>query len=194
MIPAPPTSPRQRSPHQRSLRLRLRAETDADHRRLDRLADGLDLATRDGLGRFLLAHHAAYSELARRNASLSDMMEDRVSRTARDLVSLGLDGPDPARTPSAPIGTTGLLYVVAGSHLGARQLLAIVQGSTDARVRSATRMMDDPGLAASWKELLSQIKPAPADGARADAALDAARTTFGVFERAFEDALGRPLP
>ena len=173
------------TPPHANLRLRLRADTADAHRRLDALAAPLDLTERDDLARFLSAHHRAAIALAGRVAREADMLRARAALAADDLAMLGVTPADADGMPGEPIHPTGLLYVIAGSHLGARQLAATVRRSPEARVRGATTMLDDPALGARWKTLVGELKAAPAQGSEADTVVAAALATFAAYERAF---------
>lgn len=168
-----------------NLRLRLRADTAPVHARLDALAAPLDLAKADDLARFLRAHHRASLELAGRNQELASMLSARAELAAADLRALGAGVTTQTSEAGDAIGSTGLLYVIAGSHLGARQLAARVRTSGDARLHAATSLLDDASLAPRWKALVQTLRDARPGGAVADAAVRDAAQTFAVFERAF---------
>ncbi len=71
----------------------------------------------------------------------------------------------------------GVGYVLGGSHLGNRLLARDWVGQS--------ALLSDERLGEHWRDLLPALREHAARGERADRVLDAALTTFAVFEAAF---------
>ena len=166
-----------------NLRLALRFGTRAAHDRVDAAAGALDLSQPDDRARFLRAHHCAYQTLRAADAEPSALIAHRLACAHADLLALGVPANAAALPCDAPAlhgaaGALGVGYVLAGSHLGNRQLARTWPGEPP-------RLLVDPRLAAHWPELLTRLRAKPGGDARAQEVLAAARATFAVFEAAF---------
>lgn len=173
-----------------TLRLRLREETRDAHESVDALFGQHDLSTREGLATTLQAHSVA---LRRTLAALPDpasphahtlvtmitaIEQDLAALDARPSVACQIDADDTRIHP------LGLIYVIAGSRLGARILLAEIRASSDPVVAAATRYFTCPQSEDMWKSVSNTLKvwTGPADEEKEIIA--SARTAFTWFEAA----------
>lgn len=171
-----------------TLRDVLRAATGADHTVLDQSMAGLRLAEPGDLVRFLGIHLAA-------RAGIESWLEDnalpgwvpprQTGLIAHDLMALGglpTAFPAPRFQPGAAADWLGVAYVIAGSHLGNRLLLAQAGEALPAVARlflAGTEMQD------YWRRLRSLLAgmPGPDGGA---SSVKGAQATFGHFARCVE--------
>jgi heme oxygenase len=101
----------------------LRAATQSDHLRVDRLIGELDLTRREGYGRLLSIHHAVLQDLRPEwRAEDHDDFRAMSRRLQNDLRVLGFPTANPPsmlRSPPLAEGhKLGIAYVIRGSRLG----------------------------------------------------------------------------
>ncbi len=172
-----------------NLRLRLRYDTREAHQRLDDSAGGLDLAKLDDAGAFMAAHAAAYHSLKPHSALGRLILGGRLQRASKDLTILGLPIPRAQTLKTLEVADDlALLYVISGSHLGAKQLDRQRARSQDSRVRNAHHLLTDPVAPKIWREVVQDLRALPACGARADAIVASANAIFDHFKLAFDHA------
>lgn len=171
-----------------SARTRLRADTQAEHERVDQLFSRFDLGTADGYAAFLTAQAAAFLpvEAALDEAGASDIVSDWPARRRGallrdDLRALGrpvpAQGPDDCRL-SGSADLLGALYVLEGSRLGGALLKRQVAPD---RPR---RFLDAPQLPGTWRSLLMLLDKELHRPEELRAAVGAARGVFRRFEAA----------
>lgn len=172
----------------------LRTTTRALHERAEGAFARFDLARRDGYGEFLQAQGAALMplEAALDAAGAERLIADWPSRKrgaalAADLTALGLPRltPQPQPQLAGDDEAFGALYVLEGSKLGARYLLARVSGSDFAQ--GATAFLghgEAPERKDAWPVFLQKLAAIPFEPARAAALLAGATAAFHLFERA----------
>lgn len=176
------------TPDRATLRDVLRAATGADHMLLDQSMAGLRLAEPADLVRFLGIHLAA-------RAGIESWLEDNAlpgwippvltAPIANDLMALGglpAAFPAPRFEPGATADWLGVAYVIAGSHLGNRLLLAQAGTALPAHAR---RFLAGGEMQDYWQRLRSLLTgmPGPDGGA---GSVSGARSTFGHFARCIE--------
>ena len=173
------------APDLTTLRDVLRAATGPDHTGLDQSMAGLRLAEPADLIRFLgiqLAARAGIEGWLERNALPGWVPPVQTTPIAQDLMALGglpSGFPAPRFEPGATADWLGVAYVVAGSHLGNRLLLAQAGSALpdDARRFLAGNAMQD-----YWRRLRSLLAGMPGpDGG--DSSIRGAKATFGHFAR-----------
>lgn len=173
------------SPDRATLRDILRAATGTDHTVLDQSMAGLRLAEPGDLVRFLGIHLAARAGIEgwlERNALPGWVPPVQTTPIAQDLMALGglpSAFPAPRFDPGAAADWRGVAYVIAGSHLGNRLLLAQAGAALpdDARRFLAGNAMQD-----YWRRLRSLLAGMPGpDGG--ESAISGAKATFGHFAR-----------
>lgn len=177
------------------LRHVLRLGTREDHERLDARMGACDLATRDGMTRFLLAHAIglqAVAPLAARflQDELGLEMPDVQAMVAQDLADLGCTAPLPAVPVLKTEGAAGAAYVLIGSRLGTAVLRS--QGYWSPSAPAFSRYMEDNSLRTLWQPLVKGLRDLPQ--ARHEGALATARAAFIAFEQGLHLAQGMPLP
>ncbi|WP_084419591.1 biliverdin-producing heme oxygenase [Henriciella litoralis] len=182
-----------------NLRMRLRAETREEHALIDDLYGQHDLSGREGLAVFLRAQALALSwclsalpyAMADRARNLNGM----ICAIADDLAGLGAPAQTDRRSPPArfELEPLGLIYVVAGSRLGARLLVRDVLRSEDATVRTATRFLTCPEGDALWRDVLEELSEWSGSQDEEERIIAAARAGFGWFAIAHQDT-HRTLP
>lgn len=174
------------------LREILRARTSAAHDRVDALYGRLTLANRDGLTHFLYAHAMALQaiEAAVKAAAPDSGCPLGLHRLARlDLETLGASAPEPATFRE--LGSAhpdGLIYVVAGSHLGTGVLRKRWRRSTDRVVLSAGRYLTASEMRAYWPMFLDRLRSRRPGTLESKAISASAMVAFSVFEHAFRRA------
>lgn len=117
-----------------SARLALREATASLHLEVESRFAGLDLATANGYGRFLLVHAEVIPalEAALDRAGIEATLPDwprrrRAAALATDLTALGLPVPAPRPAEVRPgAEALGVTYVLEGSRLGATMLLKAI--------------------------------------------------------------------
>ena len=171
-----------------TLRDVLHAATSADHTLLDRAMAGLRLADPDDLVRFLGIHLAARAGIEswlEGNAAAGWVPPAQIGLIAADLLALGglpAAFPAPRFVPGEETDWLGPAYVIAGSHLGNRLLLAQA-GPTLAE--HAQSFLVGSAMQDYWRRLRTLLSgmPGPDGGA---AAVRGAQATFAHFTRCVE--------
>lgn len=176
-----------------SVRGRLKIATAAAHARVDSLAARFDLSDCNGYAEFLTAHAAVLIPFEQMlaengvNSVLADWPErSRSGALMRDLDILRAE----LRAVPVPLFSTeaeifGALYVLEGSRLGARFLL---RGVNEDAVSGATHYLRH-GDTKLWPTFLEALESSREVASDFSSTLDAALTTFEIFERAFRTDL-----
>lgn len=172
-------------PNLPTLRDALRSATGADHAVLDQSMAGLRLAEPVDLVRFLGIHLAARAGIEAwlgRNAPPGWAPPVQTGLIAQDLIALGglpAAFPAPRFEPGPAADWLGVAYVIAGSHLGNRLLLAQAGAALP---RDAQRFLAGQAMQEYWRRLRTRLAgmPGPDRGA---GAIKAAKATFGHFTR-----------
>lgn len=176
-----------------SLHETLRTSTRALHERAEQAFARFDLTRRDGYGEFLQAQGAALIPLERAldAAGAARLLPDWPARKRSpaleaDLAALALRAAAPQPPPrfANDDEALGALYVLEGSKLGARYLLARVSANDFAR--SATAFLahgEAPEQKGAWPAFLQTLAAIPFDPSRAAAVLTGATAAFHLFER-----------
>lgn len=170
------------------LRWRLRAATDAAHRRLDAGFAAHDLTRRVDYGAFLTAMYRAFAPLETWLDGVDpedlppDWAERRRAEALRaDLSGLGLaipEGPGAVALPRD--GAPGLLYVLEGSRLGGQVLLRQVLASPDPMVRGNARFLRHGEGLRLWPGFVAWLAARPMS--ESEAAIQGALAAFAAFE------------
>jgi heme oxygenase len=184
-----------------SLRRRLREETRDAHTSVDTLFGQHDIATREGLSITLQAHAIA---LRRTLAALPGRQTFTHARTLlvmlaaieSDLAALHVPATntDQVQVKDGDIHPLGLIYVIAGSRLGARILLSDIQASRDPDVASATRYFACPESDEMWKQVSSQLKAWTGSAEEEKKIIASAQTAFLWFEAAHRSVQKASIP
>lgn len=174
-----------------AIRWALRQDTAAAHAAIEQLYETLDLSSRPGLTVFLAAHAAAFRAIvgaldATVPAELADRVAAMIALIEADLATLdvtrhpqGLPAPSPVADP------LGLVYVVAGSRLGARILARRAAASPDPAVRGACGYLAAAQSDGLWPAFVAHLEDRalpPRDQARVIAG---AHAGFACFESAY---------
>jgi len=188
-----------------SIRMRLRYDTRKVHERLDHSFSTFDLTSNHDYERFLRTHInglAAIESLLERQAptpavaalprlnylplALADhaaLPGNGPHPPAPDLLAL----PEPALTPiTSPETATGLIYVIAGSRLGARILATRVNAAST--VMPATYLNEESG-SAYWQQFVSALEVDFKTGSGYYHLRQGALSGFDLFQQAFNRAL-----
>ena len=166
-----------------SLRDIVRAATAGDHAALDHALVELDLARRDDLTRFLGLHLAARAGVEAwlaENCPPGWVPPRQTGLIADDLTALGglpAAFPAPRFDAGAEADWLGLAYVIAGSHLGNRLLMA---QAGRALPWEARRFLTGSAMQDYWRRLRSLLGEPPGPHG-ASAAIVGARATFAHF-------------
>ncbi len=170
------------------LRARLRAETRAAHERVDAAFARFDLRERDSYAAFLTAHAAVLPALeAAVQADAMRWLPDwparrRTPALRGDLKILGRPAPEPAATNfGGSAENLGALYVLEGSRLGSRLLVAQVREAGDPAVRAATAYLAHGDARRLWPSFLEVLER---EGAEPAAVTAGAAAAFALFEAA----------
>jgi len=172
------------------LRERLRAETRAAHARVDAAFARYALGERAGYAAFLQATARALpaveaaAEAAGAAALLPDWAERRrAAALAEDLERLGAGRPAPGPAPAlASEGAVwGALYVLEGSRMGARLLLAQARAGGDPAVAAATAYLAHGAGRRFWPGFVARLEACAPEETEALAGAEAA---FAAFEAA----------
>jgi heme oxygenase len=177
--------------HDPELRWRLRDATRAAHAALDASMATLDLTRRADYAAFLSIQAAALAgiEIWLAGAAPDGWAPPRQTPLiAADLAALAQTAPPPAMPAfAAPAsGWEGVAYVVAGSHLGNRAILA---GMGEHAPAHATAFLGDSAMAAYWRSLLGRLRDLPAS--LADTAIAGATAAFTHFAACAASVLDR---
>lgn len=166
-----------------NLRARLRAETQDVHEKLDNALGFLDVSETEGQRLFLKGNAYAFAELIGHSSTARDLLIHRLKLANEDLASFGVS-PVEIRFPAGevPLDELGVSYVVAGSHLGAKVLMRRWNTPTE------KKFLSDGTLPNLWRSVLEALSVIPANGSRADAVVESAKTCFEYFERGFARA------
>ena len=181
--------------HAFSRRNSLRGATDHLHRDLDRIVASFKLADGVHYRRFLQASAATLIAIEHllESAGVAQLLPDWAERSRRepilaDLHSLHSQAQPLAlrRTAPTPAEVFGILYVLVGSRLGARELLDQVLASTDEAVRNASAYLrhGQPNL---WRNFLQQLETHEAADDQTQT-VSGAVYAFTMFIRAFSQA------
>jgi heme oxygenase (biliverdin-IX-beta and delta-forming) len=173
---------------------RLRDATSAAHRDLDARLSAFDLTGRRGYRRFLQASAGALLplEAALVEAGVAELFPDWPARTRSAAIrsDLGRLGSAPTAcglvSPLTRSGIMGTMYVLEGSRLGAKFLLATVASAGDPRIAEATSYLCHGAGQRLWQSFLTRLAREPS--CDEDEAIDSARAAFAAFERAADRA------
>ena len=177
-----------------NLRLRLREQTQSDHDAVERLFDRHDVSTPTGMTIFLQAHNIA---LARFDASLSRATAQSTlhipslrEAIARDLDMLGVEmaTPDAQPAPESPPHPLGLIYVIAGSRLGAKILAKRVADSRSPDVRHALAYLTCNDADQMWVQTRTLLERWFGSALIEAQIITSAKTGFQWFAEAFHQA------
>lgn len=166
-------------------RLALRAETAAEHERVDRLFSRFDLARIEDYALFLSAQAAAHLpvEAALDAAGAERLIEDwparrRAEPLLADLEELGLTKPDPVDAPELldDGAVLGAIYVLEGSRLGGAMLKRSLPD------RAPKRFLGAMQPAGSWRKLLESLDDFLYETSAFESALRTAKQVFQRFE------------
>ena len=165
----------------RTIREILKQGTAAEHDTLDARLGSLVLADRDGYAQFLDIQYRARRGVERwlEARALDNPPPLQSDLVARDLASL--DRVVPTETPdfAAADGgdTLGVCWVLAGSALGNRAILArLAKAQADVPIA----FLADPRMGQYWRSMLPALAR-PCDSCEYDSVLRAARATFTHF-------------
>lgn len=176
----------------------LRQATGASHERLDAAFGSVDLATRDGLARFLAAHAIGFAPLF---PTFAGFIEGRLglpcpdypAMLQADLAALNVDAAalpllDVTADLEADGAAAGVAYVVCGSRLGLAMIRQKGYWGEAQGFRSAY-MTDGRGHEA-WKALMPILKGRTYTAVQNGAAREAALAAFATFAHAFTASAG----
>lgn len=171
--------------------VRLRDATSDLHVEAEHFVRILDAgATRDDYCRYLRAFHAYHLPIEAALAPLDALGFDSTGRqrahlAAHDLAALDATTVAPcehvARAATIP-GLLGLAYVIEGSTLGGRFVLAKLPPALAALRGRATRFLEGYGDATGprWRAFAAILEPALASARGLDEAIAGARDTFAT--------------
>lgn len=171
----------------------LRAGTAPDHRALDGLFGGFDLADPARYRAFLTAHARALPavEGALDAAGFAKLLPDwpnraRAAALAADLAGIGaaVPAPLPFALPQGPAARWGAAYVVEGSRLGGK-LLAQRVGAGLPKAYLGT-----PQAPGAWRGFLESLDRHVRTAQDEAAAIAAARAVFALFGAAAREQIG----
>ncbi|MEG3125616.1 biliverdin-producing heme oxygenase [Sphingomonas sp. GB1N7] len=164
----------------------LRRETRDCHDRVDAVYSTFRLDTREGYGAFLAAQAAAHipCEAALDHAQAERIVPDwpmrrRAALLMQDLAGIGFPASAFRIEPQFETepAVLGAIYVLEGSRLGGAMLVRSVPTDLPHRFLGASV----PG---AWRNLMQFIDARLRSDAEIGEAVAAARTVFGLFERA----------
>lgn len=177
----------------RSLRRRLRTETRPSHDRVDALFSSLDLTSRGGLGRFLIAQRRGFGAL--RGAMESDGLVSRsdldamLTRLDQDLDTLG-------NHAAGYIDKVGHVlpdaadHIVLGSRLGTEVLRRRWSLAQDPGVLAASAYFSAPTDYTLWRRHTTYLDEMEPDGDHADRLVTDVLRLFEVFAAALPKEKG----
>ncbi len=177
----------------------LRKATSGDHARLDALFGRCDLQSLAGYRSFLEAHAMAVLplEAALVRSGVERQFPDWPARSrgralSADMTRLGIRiRVFPSLPRLDPEDILGTMYVLEGSRLGARFLLAQVQKSPDPAVASTIAYLSHGAGDQLWRSFLGLLEQYAAKLDDSAKVIAAARWTFSLFELAAADLAGR---
>lgn len=159
---------------------------------MDALYGCLSLDRREGLAHFLHAHTVALDAIEQAIRANKPSMDCPLHLSAiarRDLARLGAPCPSPGIFPElADAHPWGLIYVIAGAHLGARVLKERWKRSTDTAVRQAGEYLSASEMKTYWPIFVKQLNALEPTPAETSSILSGADAAFAVFEQAFRIA------
>ena len=173
------------------MRKELREATDAAHRRLDAAAGALPLTCDHDYAIFLKAQYSARAAMERAFALTPPAgIEAPPAQTpllARDIASLGQVLPVSNEAPifDNPFEALGAAWVIAGSSLGNRTLLARRRKEG---LAGKDAFLSDPSMPEYFKSLLAVIEVVDPETSLEPATRGALKC-FALFEGAFADHL-----
>ncbi|WP_417264044.1 biliverdin-producing heme oxygenase [Celeribacter sp.] len=152
------------------LSMRLRAETNTTHERLDRSIMGAKpFDNIENYGRFLRVQHGLHHHVSPlyRSADLAAYFpglnaRGRLNDVAQDMVDLGMPMPEITAAPATETvdlpEAMGWLYVVEGSNLGAAFLLKYARKMSLSETHGARHLAEPPeGRATYWRAVKSTL-------------------------------------
>jgi heme oxygenase len=184
-----------RRPHsaRHSLRDYLRAATFEDHARLDAQLGTLNWGSVQDYRYFLEASAGALLpiEVALIDANVMQIFPDWERRSRRSAILRDLDhiGGGVSRVAAQPRlsfdGVLGTMYVLEGSRLGAKVLLARIAKAADPTILGATAYLNHGSGQKLWQTFIDRLEQHAAQIEKAAAAAAAARRTFRLFALMF---------
>lgn len=149
----------------RSIRQCLRDATSNAHARLDDQLGPLALGSMDDYAAFLAIQYRARIgiEAWLSGQSLDMVPPPQAALIASDLAALGFPATDaaPAFAPAEQAQPLGVCWVLAGSSLGNRAILARFAGDTSNRPAS---FLSDTSMTIYWRDLLPRLQAPLAPG------------------------------
>jgi len=182
-------------PANRSIRAFLRGATADEHSALDRLVRPLFFGGEAGYVRFLQATAAAIIPLenAAITAGVETLLPDwtlrsRAAALTLDLAELGMTVPSARQTVAIEDEAFlfGILYVLEGSRLGARPLLAELAAHPSARARKANHYLSHGAGRRLWPSFLRCLEASKAVQRSPNRAIAGAKTAFAVYRSAIK--------
>lgn len=162
----------------------LRSATADCHRRVDQIYSAARLSDPSSYGNFLRAQAAAFlpAEAALDRAGIARIVEDWPERIrgpllVKDLAELGIARPASRKWPaiSGTSAMLGALYVLEGSRLGGKLMKRSIPPDIPTSFLAGE-------CSATWPSFLLQLDRLLDTGERREAAIDAARSVFAIFE------------
>lgn len=181
------------------LRQRLRTGTRAAHEALDARLSDYDIATPEGLGRFLSLQRLALTALEplSAGAAVAPLLRDMRDHAEADLLRLGWPAHDPVpeafpgdQRPPHPLA---LDYVIAGSRLGTMVLRKRWAASRDPAVRDARAYFSAPDHTGYWTAFCKTAGAVDAETPLADRVVTDAARLFHFYQHC-ADAVLHPGP
>lgn len=173
----------------RSTRNYLKTGTAASHDRLDARLGALVMGDTRDYAAFLDIQYRARVGVEEWLAGADTPPPRQSALLAQDIATLGRLVPEdvPAFTPPAGSDALGVCWVLAGSSLGNRAILAQLRKNG---VDWPVDFLSDTGMTTYWRSLLPALeRPHSID--TDDAALRAAQATFSHFNAIVADSLAR---
>jgi heme oxygenase (biliverdin-IX-beta and delta-forming) len=189
-------------PADHSIRAFLRGATADEHSALDRLIRPLFLEGEPGYVRFLQAAAAAVVPLekaaiaARVEKVLPDWaVRSRTAALMLDLAEFGMTVPSAGQTIAIDDEAFlfGILYVLEGSRLGARSLVAELAAHPSAKARKANHYLSHGAGRRLWPSFLRCLETSNAVQRAPNRTVAGAKTAFAVFAEA-QSRAGQPFP
>ena len=173
----------------RSTRTYLKNGTAASHDRLDTRLGALVTGDARDYAAFLDIQYRARVGVEDWLAGSGTPPPCQSNLLAQDMSALGRAVPEdaPAFTPPAGSDALGVCWVLAGSSLGNRAILARLRKN---KVDWPVDFLSDMGMTTYWRSLLPALER-PHSVAMDEAALQAAQATFSHFNAIVADSLAR---